>query len=438
MDILSRDLFYEEKTFKQFDTDSDSSLFCHFYDILTNLNIAPFRMFDTTIEHQLTDIFNHACYISIVSPLILLPEDVKMTEIFTPTWGETYAMAYIMLRDFHPQREQTRIKRMLDTIRNYNTGDFFRQTEGKNFESFIQKYDENPFTGTLPETFLTRRVLTADILAAMNFRNITDTYNKEKITELAGYFGNMQQRNLLLKHIEAEVSNDSDIAESVKSDTLTLLSSLRLTEEPAPAEPTESSEQTAGSHSLLELQEAPSETRPRPCAQKQTDKNKSGSKKKTDKCRELMTFALGEGVSMGHIRLLYDYLYRQEWIKGSEADFCDLFSGKRISSWLTWTEKFGKSTLVELFKQLVQAKKVAIPKGFRLAAILQGHFKDRDGVPITGLDKGNAPNSKAMPDIYMAIKLMEKAPYNYDDDEQEFYDQLDTRDFSGMSLTTTP
>ena len=260
MEILSnRDLFYEEKIYEQFNIHSDSSLFCRFYSILIDLNIAPFRMFDTTIEHQLTDIFNHACYISIVSPLILLPENVKMTEIFTPTWGETYAMAYILLRDFHPQRDETRIKRMLDTIRNYNTENPFRQHDAENFGRFIQKYDENPFTGTLPETFITRRVLTADILAAMNFSNITDTYNKEKITELAGYFINMQQRNLLLKHIEAEVSQDSGIADSVKSDTLTLLSSLRLTEEPAPEEPTESSEPTAGSHSLLELQEALSE-----------------------------------------------------------------------------------------------------------------------------------------------------------------------------------
>ena len=260
MEILSnRDLFYEEKTYEQFNIHSDNSLFCSFYSILIDLNIAPFRMFDTTVEHQLTCIFNHACYISIVSPLILLPEDVKMTEIFTPTWGETYAMAYIMLRDFHPQRDETPVKRMLSAIRNYNTENPFRQHDAENFESFIQKYDENPFTGTLPKTFLTRRVLTADILAAMNFRNITDTYNKEKIAELAGYFGNMQQRNLLLEHIGAEVRQDSDIAESVKSDTLTLLSSLRLTEEPASEEPTESSEQTTGSHTLLELQEAQAE-----------------------------------------------------------------------------------------------------------------------------------------------------------------------------------
>lgn len=259
MDILSRALFYEEKTFKQFDTNSDSSLFCRFYSILINLNIAPFGMFDTTIEHQLTNIFNHACYISIVSPLILLPDKEKMEEIFGPPSGETYAMAYIMLRDFHPQREQTRTKRMLSAIRNYNTENLSRLYDAENFERFIQKYDEDPFTGTLPETFITRRVLTADILAAMNFSNITDTYNKEKITELAGYFGNMQQRNLLLEHIEAEVSNDSGIAESVKSDTITLLSSLRLTEEPAPEEPTESSELTAGSHSLLELQNAKAE-----------------------------------------------------------------------------------------------------------------------------------------------------------------------------------
>ena len=443
MEILSnKDLFYEEKTYEQFNIHSDNSLFCSFYSILIDLNIAPFRMFDTTVEHQLTCIFNHACYISIVSPLILLPEDVKMTEIFTPTWGETYAMAYIMLRDFHPQRDETPVKRMLSAIRNYNTENPFRQHDAENFESFIQKYDENPFTGTLPETFITRRVLTADILAAMNFRNITDTYNKEKIAELAGYFGNMQQRNLLLEHIGAEVRQDSDIAESVKSDTLTLLSSLRLTEEPASEEPTESSEPTAGSHTLLELQEAQAVTRLRPRAQKQTDKNKSGSKKKTDNRRELMTFSLGKGVLMGHISVLYNYLCGQEWIDGYEADFCDLFSGKKSCSWLTWTGMYGKSTLAELFKQLVRAEKVAIPKGFTLAAILQGHFKDSDGAPITGLDKGNAPNSKAYPDIERAIELMDtsltSAHDNDDDDYARAFSRLSDKQKEGWHYTNTP
>lgn len=440
MEILSnRDLFYEEKTFEQFNIHSDSSLFCRFYSILLDLSIAPFKMFDTTVEHQLTCIFNHACYISTVAPLILLPDKTKMEEIFGPTWGETYAMAYIMLRDFHPQREQTRTIRMLSAIRNYSTGDFFRQHDAENFESFIQKYDENPFTGTLPETFITRRALTADILAAMNFSNITDTYNKEKIAELAGYFGNTQQRNLLLEHIEAEVSQDSGIAEFVKSDTRTLLSSLRLTEEPAPEKPTESSEQTADSHSLLELQEAQAEIRPRPRAQKQTDKNKSGSKKKTDKCREPMTFALGKGVSMGHISLLYHRLYDLGWIDGNEAHFRDLFSGERSHSWLIWTGSFGQGTLAELFIQLVNAKKVVVPKGFTLAAILQGHFKDRNGALLTRLAKGDAPNSKAMPDIYRAIKFMDTSlPSACDDDEQGFYDFVnddddDVREFSRPS-----
>lgn len=413
MEILSnRDLFYEEKTFEQFDIHSDNSLFSHFYNILLDLDLAPQTIFDWTVEYQLTCIFNHACYISTVSPLILLPEKEKMTEIFTPTWSETYAMAYIMLRDFHPQCEQTRTKRMLSAIRNYNT---------ENFESFIQKYDEKPFTGTLPETFLTRRVLTADILAAMNFRNITDTYNKEKIAELAGYFGNMQQRNLLLEHIEAEVSQDSGITESVRSDTLTLLSSLRLTEEPAPEEPTESSGPTAGSHTLLELQNAQAETRPRPRAQKQTDKNKSGSKKKTEKSRELMTFSLGKGVSMGHITLLYAYLYKLGWIDGLEAAFRDLFSGQRSPSWLIWTSGYGQGTLAELFTQLVEAEKVVVPAGYTRAAILQGHFKDRNGALLTRLNKGDAPNSRALPDIKKAIDIMDTS-LAYDDYEQGFYD----------------
>ena len=130
MDILSRALFYEEKTSEQFDTNSDSSLFSSFYNNLNKLNIAPQTMFDWTVEYQLTNIFNHACYISTVAPLILFPDKTKMEEIFGPTSGETYAMAYIMLRDFHPQRDETRIKRMLDTIRNYNTENPFRQHGG--------------------------------------------------------------------------------------------------------------------------------------------------------------------------------------------------------------------------------------------------------------------------------------------------------------------
>ncbi|MBQ2411954.1 MAG: hypothetical protein II313_00845 [Anaerotignum sp.] len=434
MEILSnKDLFYEEKTYEQFNIHSDNSLFSHFYNILLDLDLAPQTIFDWTVEYQLTCIFNHACYISIVSPLILLPEKEKMTEIFTPTWGETYAMAYILLRDFHPQREQTRTKRMLSAIRNYNT---------ENFVSFIQKYDENPFTGTLPETFLTRRVLKADILAAMNFSNITDTYNKEKITELAGYFGNMQQRNLLLEHIGAEVSQDSGIAESVKSDTLTLLSSLRLTEEPAPEEPTESSAPTAGSHTLLELQEAQAETRPRPRAQKQTDKNKSESKKKAGNGRELMTFSLGKGVSTGHITLLYHHLHELGWIDVLEADFHTLFSGKRSRSWLTWASSFGQGTLAELFTQLVKAEKVVVPKGFTLAAILQGHFKGKNGALLTRLNKGDAPNSRALPDIKRAIDIMDtsltSAYDNDDDDYAREFTRPSNKKNKGWHYTNTP
>ena len=74
-----------------------------------------------------------------------------------------------------------------------------------------------------------------------------------------------------------------------------------------------------------------------------------------------MTFGRKSGVTEGHIVLLYQKLVKEGWIEGNDADFKALFSGSRDEDCeLVWLGKYGKGTLVELFKQFVQAKLIVV------------------------------------------------------------------------------
>jgi hypothetical protein len=157
----------------------------------------------------------------------------------------------------------------------------------------------------------------------------------------------------------------------------------------------------------------------------------------SNKPRQTMTFKInGEsGVAEAHLTLLYEKLVRKEkWIEGNEVDFKALFSGKRDEECeLKWKGVFGKGTLVELFKQLIQARLIEVAKGYTISSILEGHFKDMAGVWLTGLDKGNAANDKALPVILECIKILNtntNAVHTFDDDEdfQAKYDPWNHQD----------
>lgn len=114
--------------------------------------------------------------------------------------------------------------------------------------------------------------------------------------------------------------------------------------------------------------------------EKEGIKPKKTTGQKPEKPRETMTFGRKSGVTEGHIVLLYQKLVKEGWIEGNDADFKALFSGSRDEdSELVWLGKYGKGTLVELFKQFVQAKLIVVSDGFTLSSILEGHFKDTDG-----------------------------------------------------------
>lgn len=163
---------------------------------------------------------------------------------------------------------------------------------------------------------------------------------------------------------------------------------------------------------------------------------KKAVSKKSQKPRETMTFKRKSGVTDGHLILLYQKLTKEEWIEGNEADFMVLFANKRDEDCqLTWTGKYGKGTLVEMFRQLMSAGLIFVADGYTLPGILEGHFKNKTGTWLTGLDKGDAANNKALPVIQECIKLLKtdvqrliNGDFDEDEDLRSEYDRYDQQD----------
>ena len=82
------------------------------------------------------------------------------------------------------------------------------------------------------------------------------------------------------------------------------------------------------------------------------------------------------------------------------------------------------------------AKLIALPEGYSLPAVLEGHFKDKNGQPLRGLDKGDKPKDKALPLIEGCVRLLKMNPKQlmeaeYQEEEeniQSVYDYYDQQD----------
>ena len=160
---------------------------------------------------------------------------------------------------------------------------------------------------------------------------------------------------------------------------------------------------------------------------------KKDSDEKPPKPREVMTLKRRSKVLDGHLTLLFQKLTKEGWIDGFEANFKNLFSGQRDENCqLTWTGLYGKGTLVELFKQLIKAELIDVPAGFTLSSILEGHFMDKQGQWLTGLDNGDPAHNKALPVIQECVNLLKISPDadrdNLDDDFRSEYDRFDQQD----------
>ncbi len=131
----------------------------------------------------------------------------------------------------------------------------------------------------------------------------------------------------------------------------------------------------------------------------------------TDKPPVSMTFKRRGQVSDGHLTLIFMKLLKENWIAGNEADFKALFSGTMDDDCiLTWKGAFGKSTLVELFRQFVKTGLIMVPDGFTIPSILEAHFIDENGERLTGLGKGDKANDKGLPLIAWCSKMLKTDP----------------------------
>lgn len=173
-----------------------------------------------------------------------------------------------------------------------------------------------------------------------------------------------------------------------------------------------------------------------PCNNPKERKTKNVHVDKPVTPSETMTFKRKGSVLEGHLTLLFNKLAHEGWIEGNEASFKALFSGKRDADCLlTWVGLYGKSTLVELFRQLIKAELVVLKEGYTLSSVLEGHFKDQEGKLLTGLDKGNTPNEKALPVIQECVRLLQTDPkdligrsYQEEEDFLQIYDSYDHQD----------
>ena len=159
------------------------------------------------------------------------------------------------------------------------------------------------------------------------------------------------------------------------------------------------------------------------------------------KSRELMTFR-SRGIHDQCIKLLYNQMVKDGWIEArtKESDFLELFSGKRSEGIVYWAGKYGKGTLVFLFRYMEEENLIEIDNGFTLPKILMGHFADAQGHFLNNLDNGDPASNKAGKEIEDFIKILKYNPArairnsSIDDDDDfsprygDAYDSFDHQD----------
>lgn len=127
--------------------------------------------------------------------------------------------------------------------------------------------------------------------------------------------------------------------------------------------------------------------------------------------RELMTFRKN-GVLDANLTLLHQLMVKDGWIdeRTTAADFCELFSGNRSECKIIWKSKYGKGTLVFLFRYFEMDNLITVDKGFTIPNILMGHFVDEKGLYLTNLDKGDDVADKAAKEIEEYMRIMHLNP----------------------------
>ena len=140
-------------------------------------------------------------------------------------------------------------------------------------------------------------------------------------------------------------------------------------------------------------------------------KIKKARQNKKTAARELMTFR-SRGVHEQCLKLLYQQMVKDEWIEARTTcnDFIELFSGDRSEGIIYWSGKYGKGTLVCLFRLMEMEGLIEYDEVFTLPKILMGHFVDTNGQALTNLDNGDPANEKAGCEMQDYIKILKYNP----------------------------
>lgn len=173
-------------------------------------------------------------------------------------------------------------------------------------------------------------------------------------------------------------------------------------------------------------------------------KIKKARQTKKTSTRELMTFR-SRGINDQCLKLLYQQMVKDGWIEACtlESDFLELFSGQRSEGVIYWAGKYGKGTLVFLFRYMEMEGLIEYDAAFTLPKILMGHFVDTKGQHLTNLDNGDPASDKAGKEIEDYMKILKFNPARAirkraaDDDDDfgpQYGDAYDSYDHQDLHL----
>ena len=214
--LLVRQLLYEEKTLDDFDIDNEDSLFFRFYNLL--LKMDGTRVTDLDVENNITSMFNDACYICTIALLIKRPElklgyfrELTNQKRLMGTYYKTnearadavLSMVYFLLK-YCPEGNTNTNKLMtvIDTHLRERSNDSYER-----YEDFY--YSCESMHSMLTPGFFNIRTITVAVLKKedIKWHEITNNYDKDKLTSLILFWKEPQQRNLIIDAIEEEVNN---------------------------------------------------------------------------------------------------------------------------------------------------------------------------------------------------------------------------------------
>lgn len=216
--LLVRQLLYKEKTFDDFDIDSDKSVFKLFFDLL--LDMDGTRVTDVDADKKITDMFNDACFISnaviqLKRPYMNYGNLYKLASCPTlngrsytpvPSRGDiVMCLVYFLLEEHGDNCAD--LERLKNTIENDVRK---RSVENNNcFEYFSDAYESSEPT-YLTDEFVVKLPITDDDLKQVCWSDISNNYDKQCLKDIVSFWKDPHDRNLIIDDIKKEIEQNTE------------------------------------------------------------------------------------------------------------------------------------------------------------------------------------------------------------------------------------